>query len=266
VTSPSNQHTPRTIQTLVVIFITASLALAGFISLGVWQVKRLAWKEALMARVAMQVKATPVAAPGPTAWSSLQRDTNEYQRLQVRGRFDHAHETLVRATTELGAGYWVLTPLRSDQGFWVLVNRGFVPPELRERATRQAQEPQNDQDVLGLLRLSEPGGSMLQKNDATQQRWYSRDVQAIVVAQGLTDQTAPYFIDASAPDASAPAVGWPRPGLTVLRFSNNHLVYALTWFALAAMTAGALGYLVADERRLRRLAGAPTGHDEHANQ
>ncbi|HET6789817.1 MAG TPA: SURF1 family cytochrome oxidase biogenesis protein, partial [Aquabacterium sp.] len=122
------------------------------------------------------------------------------------------------------------------------------------------------QEVIGLLRLSEPGGSVLQKNDAELGRWYSRDVSAIAAAQGLSGQpVAPYFIDASSlSDQPVPSSTWPRPGMTVLRFTNNHLVYALTWFALAAMTVGALGYVVADERRLRRLAGERASHEQQA--
>lgn len=255
-TLTTQQHTPRSSRTLAAIFIAAALALAGFISLGVWQVERLAWKEALMARVAQHVQAAPVAAPGPAAWPHLQREADEYRRLSVTGRFVHERETLVRASTALGSGYWVLTPLQANQGFWVLVNRGFVPTEMSARAARQAPEPVGEQTVVGLLRLSEPGGSVLQKNDAPHGRWYSRDVQAIAAAQSLPEHSvAPYFIDLTAPEGPATDASWPRRGLTVLQFSNNHLVYALTWFALAAMTAGAMGYLVADERRLRRLNG-----------
>ena len=252
-------------------FIAAAVAFAAFMSLGIWQVKRLAWKEALIAQVERNVHASPAMAPGPAAWSALQRETDEYRRLSVRGQFAHDQETLVRASTELGTGYWILTPLRAEPGFWVWVNRGFVPPELRDRAKRRADEPTGEQTVIGLLRWSEPGGSALQKNDAAQGRWYSRDVQAMAAAQGLSGQpVAPYFVDVAALDqpASSPASTltptWPRPGLTVLRFTNNHLVYALTWFALAAMVAGALGYVVADERRLRRLAGQGPRHDESA--
>jgi surfeit locus 1 family protein len=62
---------------------------------------------------------------------------------------------------------------------------------------------------------------------------------------------APYFVD-----AQGAASGWPRAGLTVVRFRNDHLVYALTWFALAAMMAAAIVYLVLDARRGRRMAGA----------
>ena len=235
---------------VVSVLLAGALALAGFVTLGVWQLHRLVWKEALIERVERHAHASPASAPGPDAL--LARVTDEYRRVRLRGRFDHERETLVRASTVLGAGYWVLTPLRTSDGFWVVVNRGFVPPELRERARRA--EPAGQQEVTGLLRFSEPGGSLLQHNDTAHERWYSRDVQAIATARALTEApVAPYFIDAAAGSAAE----WPRAGLTVLHFSNNHLVYAVTWFALAAMVAGAIGYLVVGERRLRRLAGAP---------
>ena len=102
------------------------------------------------------------------------------------------------------------------------MNRGFVP----EADSAPASRPGNvePQVVTGLLRLSEPGGSWLQRNDAAADHWYSRDVQAIAAKVKLPAKpVAPYFIDALAsPDAPA----WPRGGLTVLSFNN--LVYALT--------------------------------------
>jgi surfeit locus 1 family protein len=238
------------VSTLVI----AVFAFAGFVSLGVWQVHRLAWKEALIARVERHVHGVPVAAPGMAAWSSLTRENAEYLHVKLRGRLDHERETLVHASTVLGTGYWVLTPLRTVDGFWVLVNRGFVPPELRERARRAVHEPAADQEVTGLLRLSEPRGSLLQRNDAAHESWYSRDVQAIALARGLGRDVPPYFIDTTVGDSIGGV--WPRAGLTVLNFSNNHLLYAAVWFALAAMVAGAIGYLLLEELRLRRHAGA----------
>jgi surfeit locus 1 family protein len=247
---------PRSTRLMALLVGCAAVAFAGFVALGVWQVHRLAWKQDLIARVERNVHGAPVPAPGPDAWPRLSRGADEYRRVRLRGEFAHKLETAVRASTALGAGYWILTPLRTERGFWVLVNRGFVPPELRERGTREMQEPEGPQEVVGLLRFSEPGGSLLQGNAPAEGRWYSRDVQAIATARGLgAAPVAPYFVDATAPDAQA-ATGYPRPGLTVLHFSNNHAVYAATWFALAAMVAGAIGYLVIDERRLRRLAAA----------
>ena len=62
---------------------------------------------------------------------------------------------------------------------------------------------------------------------------------------------APYFIDAEA-QTGADAAGWPRAGMTVVSFRNNHLSYALTWFALAALTAFAGWRLVSMARGLRQ--------------
>jgi surfeit locus 1 family protein len=160
---------------------------------------------------------------------------------------------LVTATTEFGSGYWLLTPLHSDDGHWLLVNRGFVPPDQRERVLTTTAASVGDQSITGLLRFTEPGGAFLRDNDASAGRWYSRDVAAIAAAKGLGSGVAPYFIDQSAPH---PATNdWPRAGLTVVHFSNNHRIYAATWFALAVMAAFAFGYLVLDEKRLRSLAG-----------
>lgn len=247
---------PRSLAVLVALFAAGALACAGFVALGLWQVQRLGWKEALVARVERNLAAAPVAAPAPAQWPSLGRE-DEYRRVRVQGRYDHEREVLVRASTVLGAGYWVLTPLRTDAGHWVLVNRGFVPPELRGQVPRGAPA----QAVAGLLRLPEPGGGILQDNDPAAGRWYSRDVAAIAAARRLEGAVAPFFIDAQAEGAAA---GWPRRGLTVIRFRNDHLVYALTWFALAAIMAAALAWLVVYERRLRRGEGAASGVDVHS--
>jgi surfeit locus 1 family protein len=239
----------------------AALLFALFLALGLWQVQRLGWKRELIAHVEERLRTAPVPAPSPAAWPALERGADEYRRVRVRGHFAHELETLVQASTELGSGYWVLTPLQTEDGFWLLVNRGFVPPEQRAPDSRGTPSPQGAQELMGLLRLSEPGGSLLQHNDPAAGRWYSRDVGAIAAARGLgaaahPGPVAPYFIDAAATDG-APAEAWPRPGLTVVRFSNSHLSYALTWFALAAMVAGAAVVVLRDERRLRAHAAAP---------
>ncbi|AKJ27325.1 SURF1 family protein [Caldimonas brevitalea] len=254
--SDSPSRPPRRRGSFVALLVAGALVFAGLLALGVWQLQRLSWKQDLIARVEQRLQAEPVAAPAPAAWPGLTRGADEYRRVRVRGHYAHQLETLVQATTELGSGYWVLTPLYSEQGYWVLVNRGFVPPERRLPTQRPA--PAGPQEVVGLLRLTEPEGRLLQRNDPAAGRWYSRDVQAIALARALgqpphAGPVAPYFIDAAA-DAGA-STAWPRPGLTVVRFSNSHLVYALTWFTLAAMLAGAMAYLVREERRQRRVAG-----------
>jgi surfeit locus 1 family protein len=213
-------------------------ALVGVVlltALGLWQLERREWKLDLIQRVAERVHAAPVAAPGPGEWSTLTRANAEYRRVTVTGQFLNERETLVRAATREGPGFWVLTPLETEQGFTVLVNRGFVPPKERDPARRQAGQITGETRVTGLLRITEPQGGFLHSNEPAANRWYSRDVAAIAAARGLS-RTAPYFIDA---DTTPNAGGLPIGGLTVIAFRNNHLQYALTWFTLALMlTAG----------------------------
>lgn len=236
------------------------LAIAGLIALGVWQIERRAWKLALIDSVAQRVHAVPVAMPPPSSWPAISAASDEYRHVAVTGRFEHERETLVKAVTEEGGGYWVVTPLRLRDGTTVLVNRGFVPPERRDPATRQDGNPQGAVTITGLLRITEPRGGFLRHNDPARDRWYSRDVAAIAVARGL-GEVAPFFIDA---DATPNPGGLPVGGLTAVRFPNNHLIYALTWFSLAFMLAGKLlvtfgGGLHRRTARWRSFARNPAG-------
>jgi surfeit locus 1 family protein len=191
------QRSSRSRAARVALAVFAVIAFAGFFALGTWQVERRAWKLDLIARVDQRVHAPASAAPGQAEWPAISAANDEYRHLRVTGTFLPDKETLVQASTRLGAGFWVLTPLRAADGTVVLVNRGFVPPEARERSARTAPEPQGETTVAGLLRLSEPHGGFLRKNDPAADRWFSRDVQAIAAARGLAN-VAPYFIDAEA--------------------------------------------------------------------
>ncbi len=210
-----------------------------FSALGVWQVERRAWKLDLIERVNARVNAPPRPVPPRSAWASLDPRQAEYRRVRAAGVFLHEAETLVDALTERGPGAWVLTPLRTPDGT-ILVNRGFVPRERRAPLTPAAAQPSGQVTVTGLLRLPEPNGRVLRPNRPAENRWFSRDVQAIARARGL-GEVAPFFIDA---DAAANPGGFPVGGLTVVRFRNTHLVYALTWFGLAALSIAGLVLLL----------------------
>lgn len=215
------------------LFLVLCLTLAaGFAALGVWQVERLQWKEALIARVEARLTAPPVAPPPDADWSP----EAVYTRVSVSGVFEHDRETLVQAVTEQGPGWWVITPLRTGAGI-ILINRGFVPDDRRRQDSRPGGQAPGPVSLTGLLRESEPRGGFLRSNAPEAGRWYSRDVEAIARARGLTEPVAPYFIDA---DATPNPGGFPVGGLTVVKFPNSHLIYALTWFGLFGLSlAGA---------------------------
>lgn len=239
--------------------VLASVLFAGFVALGTWQVQRRAWKLDLIERVDQRAHAAPVGLPDRSTWPQVTRDSDEYRRIKTEGTYLHDKEALVQAVTELGPGFWVLTPLRLAQGGTLIVNRGYVPADRRDPASRTAHAPVGPTQVTGLLRISEPKGGFLKTNDPQNDRWYSRDIPAIAASRGLAD-AAPFFVDA---DSAAPVAGsagaqraWPAGGLTVIRFPNSHLVYALTWYALALMVLAAAWFVARVE--LRRARKEPT--------
>jgi surfeit locus 1 family protein len=244
-TEDRQQRSPRSTVRLAAFGALILFWFVAFCWLGTWQVHRRAWKHALIASVDARVHAPPVAAPGPDAWGRA--GDLAYLHVRLHGHFLNDRETLTQAVSDYGTGAWVMTPLVTDRGFTVLVNRGFVPDDRRAASTRAEAQPQGEVTVIGLLRTSEPKGGFLQSNNPQADQWHSRDVAAIAAKRGLPD-VAPYFVDA---DGAANPGGWPRGGLTVIRFPDNHLQYAITWYALAAMMLLCGAILIRSERKAR---------------
>jgi len=216
-----------------VLFTLAGVAM--LVALGVWQLHRLAWKEALIARVAARTEAPAVPAPAEADWPHVTAERDEYRRVTVTGTFRHDREALCYALLSdargkfSGPGYWVLTPLQLAGGATVLVDRGFVPLERADAATRREGQAAGTVTVTGLLRLPEGRSWFTPADDPSRGIFQERDPAAIAKAYGLL-RAAPFFIDA---DAAPNPGGLPQGGETRLVFPNNHLSYAITWFGLA---------------------------------
>jgi surfeit locus 1 family protein len=230
--------TSKKIAALVAFDLVAILAVVGLAWLAVWQVHRRAWKLDLIARVEARVHAAPTPAPGPESWPSLSTASDEYRRVLAKGHWRQDGTALIHALTELGGGYWVLTPLALGDNSILFVNRGFVPTDKRDPAFWR-EEAARPVTVTGLLRFSEPGGGFLRPNEPGSDRWYSRDLAAIAASRGI-GRFAPYFIDA---ERAPGAVGLPVAGLTVLTFTNNHLLYAIAWAILTVMAGAGTAFV-----------------------
>ena len=131
------------------------LVLAILLGLGTWQVQRLHWKEGLIADIAARRVANPASLADIEAMSRAGEDI-EYRRVAVSGTFDHSHERHFFATYAGQTGYYVYTPLTLADGRVVFVNRGFVPFDMKEPASRQQGQVEGEVTIEGLARARLP--------------------------------------------------------------------------------------------------------------
>jgi surfeit locus 1 family protein len=239
--------------------ITAACAFALLVGLGTWQVKRLAWKEALIATVSARFAAPPARLPPPADWARLDPASNEFQRVSFTARFLNDEEALVFTTGsslhggDSGPGYWVFTPARFPGGT-VMVNRGFVPEGRQNPATRPQGEIADPIEIVGVMRWPERPGMFTPAAEPAKNLWFSRDSTAIAAAKGV-GPAAPFYIEQEAPPTPGDL---PQTGALKPSFPNNHLGYAVTWYGLAAVMAGTFGFWFAGRWRAPRETSAQT--------
>ncbi len=217
------------------LFWPSLFALGGILvllGLGSWQVERLFWKERLIAERHAAVTAPPVALPD----SREAARALDYHRVSATGTFMPGRELFLGATDDDGhLGYHVIEPLRLASGAVLLVDRGYVPEDKKLPATREAGEPKGEVTITGLLRLpprSKPHW-FLPANNPDRNYWFWVDIPAMAAAESL-DRVLPFYVDA---DKTPNPGGLPVGGQTRLDLPNNHLQYAITWYALAVALA-----------------------------
>ncbi|GEP08179.1 SURF1 family protein [Methylobacterium gnaphalii] len=251
-TSPLQQRSWRG---LIAPGLASLICLAILLGLGIWQIERKGEKEALIARIVERAHEEPPGAlPAPGTWDAK---ADEFRRVRVTGTFQNDKETLVHGLAPGDTpgralqGYYVITPLARRDGPTILVNRGFIPTELRNPADRRAGQISGETTVTGMLRASEPRTMFVPAPDPARGEWFNRDIAGIAAAHGL-GEVPPYLIEA---DATANPGGWPRGGQLRVDLPNNHLQYAFTWFGIAACLVGV--FAVFAWRRLHEPAGEP---------
>ena len=204
---------------------------AILLSLGVWQVQRLAWKQGVLAEIAARIAEAPVdlpAAPDPG------RDA--YLSVAVTGTLGEAYLRVLVSQRGQGAGYRVISPL--DLGDRViLLDRGIMPTEAVPPV------PPGPVSVTGNLHWPAEVDGFTPAPDTLRNIWYARDVAAMAAALG----TAPVLVIARATrPGDAPVVPLP---VDTAGIPNDHLNYAITWFSLAALWLGMTLYLLWRIRR-----------------
>ncbi len=225
-TEPEQRRVPigLTIATLV--------ALAILVWLGVWQLQRLAWKEALLAHIA----ALKTAAAQPMATVLSSKANPDLTRVKVTcSGLGSAPYLELYSVREGGAGARLISACRLSAGPFasVLVDRGFVSDKISARP-RIDPSDQRPFEVVGVLRTPDQPTFVTPKNNLAANHWYSRDLPAMARALGVT---SPAPVTLMAETSTNPE--WKALDPTPLppEISNRHFEYALTWFGLAAALA-----------------------------
>ena len=212
--------------------------------LGTWQLKRLAWKEALIARVENNLSGPPVTLADIEVLAARGEDI-EYRPVQVSGTFDHGREQHFFATHKGNPGYYVYTPARLADGRVLFINRGYVPLQRKPVDGRQQGQVEGVVKINGLARSAPAAkpNSFVPDNDLAKNVYHWKSLQQMTAnayPEGGVD-VVPLFVDAN--DAANPG-GLPVGGVTLITFPNSHLQYAITWFGLAATLLGVGGYFL----------------------
>jgi len=230
------------------VFTAAMVALLA--GLGVWQLRRLAWKEALIARIETRATAAPVEAPPHAQWANLSPEDYDFLHARVSGRFDPAREALIFSPPPQGAGiepgFRVIAPFLLDDGGAMLVDRGFLPLSLRADETRK-REPSGHVTLSGVLRGPQARNVFTPADSPQEGLFYTSDARALAAYLKLSE-AAPFILEL---DPAAPAPGLPRVYDHNIELANNHLSYAITWFSLAAAVAGGFAFYAAGRLKER---------------
>lgn len=206
------------------------IALALLIGLGIWQIERMHWKLNLIATIQHRMVEPAAPVPAEEEWRSLDLKNLQYRRLHLEGTFENEKELHYFTQNDEGtAGYDVITPFLLKQGGIVLVDRGFVPLERKDPATRAQGQIEGPTSLTAVARAPQARGIFSNPDDVVKNIWYTRDPKTMGAALQL-DRVAPFYVEA---DATPNAGGLPVGGRTQVTIRNEHLQYALTWFSLA---------------------------------
>lgn len=203
---------------------------AVLLALGTWQLRRLEWKESVLARIEAQLTAAPGPLPAPGAGDPA---ALKYSPVAVAGRTTGEELLVLSGRKGMGAGYEVIAAFETSEGRRILLDRGIVP-----EAARRDPRPATALAVTGNLHWPDEATAQTPPPDAATGLWFARDVAAMAAALG----TEPLMVVAR--EIKGEAQGITPVPVDTSGIPNDHLGYAITWFLLAAVWAGMTAYLL----------------------
>ena len=215
----------------IFILIIGLAGIAVLLSLGTWQVQRLAWKEGILAEIDAKISGTPTTLP-----LSPSEEAHKYQPVEVSGRFLETRIRVLVSQKLIGAGYRIIQPFQTADRV-ILVDRGFVKID-------QTEDLRNDPaTVLGNLHWPDEVDEYTPEPDLRRDIWFARDVPAMAKALNA-DPVLVIAREITPSSEKVSAIPISSSGIP-----NDHLQYAITWFSLAAVWAGMSGLFLFGTRR-----------------
>lgn len=197
------------------------LGCAILIWLGLWQLQRLHWKEALLAEIQSRIDSAPIALPA-TVDPSM-----KYLPVVVSGTTTGDEIDVLSGTRDAGGGYQVVSGFVTDDGRRILLDRGFVDQD-HKRDPRPATQLQ----VVGNLHWPQEKSSATPAPNLDQNIWFARDVPAMAAQL----DTQPILVVAA--QVAGDTQGVQAMPVGIEGIPNSHLSYAVQWFMIAAVWAG----------------------------
>ena len=225
------------------ILLASALGIAILLSLGVWQVQRLAWKEGFIAELDSRMKAEPISLQQAMAKKAAGQDI-EYVKVKLSGQ---VKGNSLRKVASLNGepGWEILSPFITDDGQFVLVDLGTIA----ENQILNANPLPQSFDAI--IRTHNKGAGFFDAdNDHAKNIWYWWDLpEMMATAFAKSDGVPVSFILQKLPSANDDNT--PFSEAPTVELANNHLGYAITWFGLAAALAGVAGFYVFSLRKTK---------------
>ena len=199
-------------QLFVIIFVTI------FCALGTWQLYRLQWKLELISEITFGLDSSPIEYS-----NSIKKN---YQRVSAKGKFNFDKQIYLYSLNDNGKpGYDVITPFRTNKNENVLVNRGWIKKELKNNPIIN-NNIEDEQKIIGLLRKIYKPNIFKPDNDLKNNIWFSINLEDLKVNSGERFNEFVIFLE----DNQAKT---PIPRKISIDVPNNHLKYAITWYAIS---------------------------------
>lgn len=198
------------------------------VSLGIWQLQRLAWKEGVLAEIEARIVDAPVVLP-----DTLSVEADRYLPVRVSGRTLEREIDVLVSTKEQGAGFRVISAFETEEGRVIMVDEGYV-----RQTEKDAARPSVEMTVTGNVHWPDEIDGFTPEPDLGAEIWFARDVPAMAAFL----ETEPVLVIArtvTGTDARATPLPVSTQGIP-----NSHLGYAIQWFGLALVWAGMTAFFV----------------------